>query len=155
MGLYFRPTSWLTRAATVSYTHLDVYKRQHWSCTPGNALDLFTRQGISVISNRDIPTPELPQQQWGVFQVLPDRSIQPLASPYWHWGKFYEKMVRSILNGGWDDLDAQREKQAVNYWWGMSSGVVDVLTHPGLPDGVLHLAEILKRGIVDLSLIHI
>lgn len=105
----------------------------HWSCTPGNALDLFTRQGISVISNRDIPTPELPQQQWGVFQVLPDRSIQPLASPYWHWGKFYEKMVRSILNGGWDDLDAQREKQAVNYWWGMSSGVVDVLTHPGLP----------------------
>lgn len=124
----------------------------HWSCTPGNALDLFTRQGISVISNRDIPTPELPQQQWGVFQVLPDSTIQPLASPYWHWGKFYEKMVRSILTGGWDDLDAQREKQAVNYWWGMSSGVVDVLTHPSLPDGVLHLAEILKRGIVDGSI---
>ena len=81
-----------------------------------------------------------------------DGSIQPLASPYWHWGKFYEKMVRSILNGGWDALNAEHEEQAVNYWWGMSSGVVDVLVDPALPDGVQHLAEILKRGIVDGSI---
>ena len=124
----------------------------HWSCTPGNPLDVFTRQGISVISNRDIPTPDLPQQEWGVYQVGADGSIQPLASPYWHWGKFYEKMVRSILNGGWDALNAEHEEQAVNYWWGMSSGVVDVLVDPALPDGVQHLAEILKRGIVDGSI---
>ena len=124
----------------------------HWSCTPGNALDLFTRQGISIISNRDIPTPDLPQQDWGVYQVGPGGAIQPLASPYWHWGRFYEKMIRSILNGGWDALNAEHSEQAVNYWWGMSSGVVDVRIDPSLPDGVQHLAEILKRGIVDGSI---
>lgn len=40
----------------------------------------------------------------------------------------------------------------MNYWWGMSSGVVDVRIDPSLPDGVQHLAEILKRGIVDGSI---
>lgn len=61
-------------------------------------------------------------------------------------------MIRSILNGGWDALNAEHSEQAVNYWWGMSSGVVDVRIDPSLPDGVQHLAEILKRGIVDGSI---
>ena len=38
----------------------------HWSCTPGNALDLFTRQGISIISNRDIPTPDLRRESLAI-----------------------------------------------------------------------------------------
>ncbi len=42
----------------------------------------------------------------------------------------------------------------MNYWWGMSSGWwMDVRIDPSLPDGVQHLAEILKQGgIVDGSI---
>ena len=67
-----------------------------------------------------------------------------------HWGRLYQSLVRRVMEGSWKQED--QGSSAVNYWWGMSSGVVDVLTHPGLPDGVLHLAEILKRGIVDGSI---
>ena len=49
-----------------------------------------------------------------------------LAIPLWNWGVFYEKILVSIING-----DYSRSKlfgsseNAVNYWWGLSSGVVE------------------------------
>ena len=124
----------------------------HWSCTPGNALDVFTRKGISIISNRDTPDPNLAYQQWGTYQVQPDGTITSLASPYWDWGKFYEKVINSIFRGGWDTLEEKETDKAVNYWWGMSSGVIDVRLSDALPDGVQHLAKILRKGIIEGSI---
>lgn len=124
----------------------------HWSCTPGLALDVFTRQGIIIISNRDVPDPGLAFHQYGTYQVQADGTLLPLASPYWDWGKFYEKVVLSILRGGWDIVESDDPEKAVNYWWGMSSGVIDVRFSDALPDGVLHLAKILRKGIIDGSI---
>ncbi len=121
----------------------------HWSCTPGNALDVFTRQGITIISSRDTPAPDMAHPHWGVYQVQPDGSLKSLAFPFWHWGKFYEKIILSILRGGWDTLDVDDTEKAVNYWWGMSSGVIDVHLADTLPDGVQHLAGILRKGMIE------
>lgn len=123
-----------------------------WSCTTEGAAGVLTRQGVDVISNRDIPTPDQPQGEWGTWQVQPDGSLLPLASPYWNWGVFYVRVIRSIFNGGWEALNAREGGQAVNYWWGMSSGVIDVRLSEDLPDGVSHLARILRRGIIDGSI---
>ena len=68
----------------------------------------------------------------------------PLGSPCWLWGKFYENVVRSILSGAWNSDKTQR---AVNYWWGMDSGVIDVTISDRLPEGLRSLAEILKTGL--------
>ena len=43
------------------------------------------------------------------------------------------------------------ESRAINYWWGMKSGVIDVQLSDTLPDGVRSLAKILKQGIIDGS----
>ena len=85
--------------------------------------------------------PDLPQQEWGGLSGGGGWKHSAAGLALLALGKFYEKMVRSILNGGWDALNAEHEEQAVNYWWGMSSGVVDVLVDPALPDGVQHLAK--------------
>ncbi len=42
--------------------------------------------------------------------------------------------------------------QAVGYWWGMNSGVIDVQLSPDLPAGVRCLAECLRRDIIDHSI---
>ena len=47
----------------------------------------------------------------------------PLGTPVWVWGKFYENVVRSILSDTWD---VRQSGAAVNEWWGLSSGVIDV-----------------------------
>ena len=37
----------------------------------------------------------------------------------------------------------------MNYWWGLSAGVVDVLCSHSLPQGTLRLAELLKNAIAQ------
>ncbi|MFQ9797676.1 MAG: BMP family ABC transporter substrate-binding protein [Clostridia bacterium] len=54
-------------------------------------------------------------------------------------GKFYEKLIRSILSGSWNDEDYVDGSKAINYWWGMSAGVVDLVCSQNLPEGTKHL----------------
>lgn len=42
---------------------------------------------------------------------------------------------------------AGKGKKAINYWWGIESGVVGVELSEKLPDGVRELAKILRNGI--------
>ncbi len=119
-----------------------------WSCVAGNPMEDFLKQGIRVVSNRDVPTPGRIHQDnggYGTYFVGPNGKLLPLASPCWMWGKFYEHVIQSILNGGWKK-DAEEDK-AVNYWWGMDSGVIDVTMSKHLPEGLRQLAWILRKGL--------
>ncbi len=123
-----------------------------WSCCETDPMSALTAQGVSVVSNRDTPLPDNLGNGWGLCQVLPQGGYRPLASPVWRWGVFYEKLVRSILEGGWDELSSKDGARAVNYWWGLRTGVVDVSLAPELPDGPRCLADILRHSILDSSL---
>ena len=56
-------------------------------------------------------------------------------------------MVQSIFNGVWDDLGRSQSDQAINYWWGMRSGVIDVQLSDSLPEGIRRLVEHLCRDL--------
>ena len=123
-----------------------------WSCAEEDPMGALAAEGVDLISNRDIPTPDRVREPWGLCQLQPDGTLRSLASPYWHWGNFYVKIVRSIFSGGWDALSSKDGSRAVNYWWGMSSRAIDVLLSPELPDGVRHLVEILRQGVAGGSI---
>lgn len=108
-------------------------------------------EGVDLISNRDLPTPDRIREPWGLCQMRPDGVLRSLAAPYWHWGNFYVKLIRGIFSGNWDALSSNGER-AVNYWWGMKSRVVDVILSDMLPDGVGQLVQILRRGVMDGSI---
>ena len=119
-----------------------------WSCTPGNPVQELKESNVSVISNRDDDGAK-PFLAWqlGTYQVKPEGGMIPLASPRWNWGVYYEKTVRALQNGG---LDALKDPvHAVNDWWGISTGLVDVDLDDRLPAGVRQLARILKNGIIS------
>ena len=115
-------------------------------------MEALAREGVGLISNRDLPTPDRTREPWGLCQVQPDGSFLSLASPYWHWGNFYVKLVRSILGGGWDALNANNGGRAVNYWWGMGSQAIGVLLSQHLSAGTKQLVEILRFGLETGSL---
>jgi len=115
-----------------------------WSCLPGNPTKEFLDEGIWVISNRDTPVEEKLFTEYGTYTVSENGEFVPLGSPTWVWGKFYENVVRSILSGTWD---TNAKGQAVNDWWGLSSGVIDVTMSEALPEGVKALANFLKEGL--------
>ena len=119
-----------------------------WSCVEGQPVSDFIRQGIKVISNRDVPTPDkniLAYCDYGTYMVADGGELIPLASPCWLWGKFYEHVIQSVFKGGWN-ADGTTG-QAVNYWWGMDSGVIDVTFSDRIPEGVLAMARILRDGL--------
>ena len=66
--------------------------------------------------------------------------------PLWHWGKFYEQLIRTIMDGTWK-YDDNYETKAINYWWGLSAGVVDVIHSQNLPIGTRRLIRLLKDNI--------
>ena len=64
--------------------------------------------------------------------------------PLCHWGKFYEELIRTIMAGNWEqDNDVEK---AINYWWGMPTGVVDVICSKKLPAGTVRLVNVLKHN---------
>lgn len=117
-----------------------------WSCLPGNPLQSFIERGVYVVSNRDAPVGQSGHMAYGTYQMDSTGQLIPLGSPVWLWGKFYENVVRSILSDTWD---IRQSGTAVNDWWGLSSGVIDVALSKRLPSGVLSLAKILRQGLRD------
>ena len=124
-----------------------------WSCQGGDPVKDFIDLGYQVISNRDVPTLErnyLEFGEYGTYFVDSDRSLFPLASPCWLWGSFYERVIRTILAGNWEQgIDNQK---AMNYWWGMDSGVIDVVLADHLPESMRYLADMLRHNLQNGTL---
>ena len=124
-----------------------------WSCLKGTPQADFFADGIRVVSNRTAPT-QVKQYmdfcRYGTYLMDDTGGLIALGTPIWVWGKFYEFVIRSILNGGW-----KREKgdsTALNYWLGMDSGVIGVEYSDRLPAGLRQLAGILEQGLRDGTL---
>ncbi|MBQ6146028.1 MAG: BMP family ABC transporter substrate-binding protein, partial [Clostridia bacterium] len=112
-----------------------------WSCLEGSAVEKLIARGAKVISNRDVPVPNAHYMglgEYGTYLIDEAGRLSPLASPCWMWGKLYENLVRTVLNGSYDQKKAP---EAINYWWGMDSGVIDVTMTELVPEGIRTLAS--------------
>ena len=69
--------------------------------------------------------------------------------PLWHWGRFYELLIRTIMDGTWKSDDKAPGKKAINYWWGMSAGVIDVICSKNIPNETKRLVDLLKQSIIS------
>lgn len=121
-----------------------------WSCLPGDPVTALLKEGITVISNREATAPGQSQRGFslGTYKLREDGSLLPLAMPVWHWGGMYEKIVQCVFSGAWSQL---AKSKAVNYWWGLGDGALDLQLGEELPDGVCSLGWILKNGVTDGS----
>ena len=118
-----------------------------WSCMEGSAVQKLIDRGARVISNRDVPVPNahyLDLGEYGTYLIDEAGRLSPLASPCWMWGKLYENLVRTVLSGSYDQKKAP---EAINYWWGMDSGVIDVQMTELVPEGTRTLAASLMNDI--------
>ncbi|MDO4311525.1 MAG: BMP family ABC transporter substrate-binding protein [Eubacteriales bacterium] len=111
-----------------------------------DAVKNLREQGVSIISDRDMVTPEDASRYFGLY-ILENGWPKSLAMPVWHWGRFYEQLIRTIMDGTWKYDDNPADKKAINYWWGMSSDVADIICSKNLPIGTKRLVELLKSNI--------
>ena len=106
-------------------------------------------EGVHIISGRDYANPLAPRESWGLYRVEDDGSETHLAEPVWMWGRYYELLVRSIRNDTWKREGEKIPGQSLNYWWGMSAGVLDVRLSDQLPRGQRMLVDVLRQSVLS------
>ena len=129
----------------------DVTVFLEWSRTrDAAARTRLEEKGVRYISGDDMITPARASREYGLYRIMDDGSLKNLATPICHWGKFYERIVRLTCKGS-DEKDVTKGKKAVNYWWGMSADVIDVICADDMPHGTHRLIEFLKNSIREGS----
>lgn len=103
---------------------------------------------VDLVSHQDMITPNISHRKFGLYMIDWDKlTVNSLAMPHWNWGNFYERIIRSILSGSWEEVDDTEEIKSINYWWGLSSNVVDILVSDEVPEGVQQLVRFYKKAI--------
>lgn len=116
-----------------------------WNCVEGRSPEqIFAERGIDLICDLDSRTPNRSPWKVGLYRLEQD-SFCNYAMPFWNWGEFYVRIVQSIFNGQWDAQEPNM--RALNYWWGMDSGVIDVLCSRNIPNQTQRLVDILRHAI--------
>ncbi|HAP21561.1 MAG TPA: BMP family ABC transporter substrate-binding protein [Lachnospiraceae bacterium] len=118
-----------------------------WTTLKGHdPFETFHNHEITYISGQDMITPKLASRHFGLYWDGGDYPVN-LAMPVWHWGKFYEQMIRKLMKGSWKDDEISDETRGLNYWWGMSAGAIEVICSKHLPIGTARLIDLLKNTI--------
>ena len=121
-----------------------------WSSVKGagEAALALSRRHIHLISSQDTARfTEDTRQSFGLSHISHDKT-DLLAVPVWKWGVYYEKMIRSVL-----DKTIKSEyvntARALNYYWGMSAGVVDIEYAPALPPSSRRYADFFRSSLIS------
>lgn len=123
-----------------------------WRNLKDRDLEITKDPEINYIIDQDMTTPENASRHFGLYYIGDETPVN-LAMTTWHWGKLYEKIVRIVLNGTWKEDDAATGNRAINYWWGLSSGVVDLICSQNLPQGTKRLVDLFRNDICSDVLI--
>ncbi len=121
-----------------------------WSAVKGakEAAAALNRQGIHLISSQDTARfTNDDRASFGLSRVYGDKT-ELLAVPVWKWGVYYEKLLNAVLDRTVKS-EYDNTARALNYYWGMSAGVVDIEYAPTLPLASRRFADFFRGSIIN------
>ena len=120
-----------------------------WSSVGGAdaALARLTDKGIRLISSQDLARGGKERRSTGLALFGGGEQVN-LVTPLWQWGTYYERLLRQIWNRAVQSEYAESSR-ALNYYWGLSAGVVGLRCADTLPPAVRKLADFLESSIRD------
>ena len=116
--------------------------------------------GCRIISGIDFIKPSDPSRKYGLYRIHEAGSLRPdgsvreqqevdnLAAPVYQWGAYYEQITRKLIDGSLDTRKADARGKAVNYWWGMAAGVIDIILSDDLPYASRKALTTLRRTVM-------
>lgn len=112
----------------------------------------FAKRGIKYISGKDMNATVDKMREFGLFKIEDDGTRTNLSMPVRDWGKLYEEVIHSVMIGAYKNDDNAVGVKALNYFWGMSSGAVDVIYSRNLGPGSIRLLRTLREGIRSMAI---
>lgn len=107
--------------------------------------DQMTRLGITVFSGPDSLEQKNDSTEYGIFRIDEEGRVVNLAAPVINWAVYYEKLTGMLRSG---KLSRSSAQTAVNYWWGMNAGVLDINVSGALPYPTRKLMSLLKQALI-------
>ena len=101
---------------------------------------------IRVVCNRDLTAPNPSSRNSGLY-VREDGEIHSMATLVPRWGVFYRHVMEQILNGVFEE--ASQTRSSLSYWWGISSGTLDIAFSSRCHPGTVRLVRMLQNQFLD------
>lgn len=117
-----------------------------WSTTKKSMLDTEPRNiDITYISGQEFDPKVESCKEYGLYDSRSGQFYN-LSKITYYWGEFYEKIIKSILNGSWKKLAQEHPGESVNYWWGLSNHMLDIRFSDELPKQTKRLIQVMKES---------
>ena len=117
-----------------------------WSKTENQEERWQGLDGIHFVSGQEMFTPHSHDRSFGLYYKDDEGNITNIVDPTWNWGEYYVRMIQNLKKGSWKQ-DVDPERKALNYWWGMSAGVIDLAVSDRLPVGTAKLLKTLRQSL--------
>ena len=88
-----------------------------WSCIDGAeaAVNRLKEKGVRIISSQDLQKPAGEERSaFGLYEYKDEKKVN-LAMPLWHWGVYYEKLIRSMMDKTFQE-EYESSRKAINYY---------------------------------------
>ena len=120
-----------------------------WSGIKGaeEAARSLREQNIRIISSQDTARfLKDDRVSFGLSYVSGDEK-RLLANPVWKWGAYYEQILNRYLDKSMQE-EYEKSNKALNYFWGISERVADVMYSDALETSSKHFADLIKDSII-------
>lgn len=101
---------------------------------------------IRYISDKDFIVPEHPSRRFGLYE-REGGELTSIATTVCHWGRFYEQIIQGIRDDTWKADTNANKNRAINYWWGMSAGVAELICSDKIPAETRRLVSLMTEQI--------
>lgn len=85
----------------------------------------WAAQGVKYYADLDYSGRNDIMKRPGLYHIGTSKD-EYIGTPYFSWGKYYVQIVQSVLSGAWELGERLKGKKSAGYWFGLSTGVVDI-----------------------------
>ena len=106
--------------------------------------DIIEKENITIVSAHDLTKPEWGSDERGLFEKKEKEANRKIAQIVYHWEKYYDLILQDIFNS-----NLQQENVSLNYWYGISTGVIDIQISDDLSYYSHKLIDRLKEALIN------
>ena len=107
----------------------------------------WEEEGVTMFADIEYEATYTASNRPGVYEIVDGKDVY-VGAPFYNWGKYYVRIVQSVLSGSWDITERIGEKTAANYWFGLSTGVVDIRA-PKIPYQTKKMLTFFRNAIIS------
>ena len=110
--------------------------------------DEIAKNDVSVICGHDLVKPSWGEDELGLF-MKNDAGNIPLAKVRIDFGTYYNAIVSDVLEGEKERKDRMKEHKTLSYWYGLKSGVTDIVLADNVPYPSKKTLEYLRDELIE------